>query len=160
MAAFPRLVLHADTAADLMTANPISLPHATPVREALAVMIDRDVSAAPVINAAGRPVGVVTMTDILIHEREADLPAGMKAELQASESLAAKLGDGYQIELSDPTPVADIMTAGVFAVRPTATAAEVVADLVRYNVHHLFVEDGGVLVGVISTGDVLRRLAP
>jgi CBS domain-containing protein len=113
-----------------------------------------------VINAAGRPVGVVTMTDILIHEREADVPAGMRAELQASPSLAAKLGDGFQIELSDPTPVADIMTAGVFTVSPRHTAAEVVADMVRYKVHHLFVEDAGVIVGVISVGDVLRRLAP
>jgi CBS domain-containing protein len=160
MSVKPRLTLHADTAADLMTENPISLVEHTTVRDALAMMIDRDVSAAPVINSAGRPVGVVTVTDILIHEREATVPAGIRAELQASESLAAKLGDGYQIELSDPTPVSDIMTPGLFTVTPQHSAAEVVADMLRYQVHHLFVEEGGVIVGVISSGDVLRRLAP
>jgi CBS domain-containing protein len=156
----PRLTLRADTAADLMTENPISLHETTTVRDALAMMIDRDVSAAPVVNDAGRPVGVVTVTDVLIHEREATVPAGIRAELAASESLASKLGDGFQIELSDPTTVAEIMTPGLFTVTPGHPAAAAVADMVRFKTHHLFVEDGGVIVGVISSGDVLRRLVP
>ena len=31
---------------------------------------DRGFSAAPVIDAAGRPVGVLSRTDLLVHERE------------------------------------------------------------------------------------------
>ena len=51
------------------------------------------------------------------------------------------------------------MTPAVFAVSLETSAAEVVNNLLEYGIHHLFVVDSqGVLVGVISTLDVLRHL--
>jgi len=53
------------------------------------------------------------------------------------------------------------MTPAVFSVGPDTPAAKVVHDLLSLNVHRLFVVDeNGVLVGVISTIDVLRHLRP
>ena len=154
----PRLVLRADTAADLMTSNPVSLRSDATIRDALGMMLDRDVTAAPVINEAGRPLGVVTVTDILVHEREVSLPAGVRERIAATPNLRAKLKDGFQFELADPTTVEEIMTPGLFSVAPDRTAAGVVADMLRFHVHHLFVVQNEVIVGVISTTDVLRRL--
>lgn len=129
----PRPTLWADTAADLMTDNPVSVRRDATVREALATMLDRRVSAAPVIDDAGRAVGVVSFTDVLVHQRAA--PA------------------------ADP-PVDEVMTPGVFAVRPDRPADEVIAQLLRLKVHRLFVEDDqGAIVGVVTATDVLRRLA-
>lgn len=150
----PRLVLQADTAAELMSDDPISIEENATVRDALNMMLDRDVTAAPVINAAGRPVGVVTVTDILVHEREVGLPVGVSERV----AVTGRLKDGYEIELADHTTVDQIMTPGIFSTTPDRTAAEVVADLVRYRIHHLFVMDKEVIVGVISTSDVLRKL--
>lgn len=152
----PRLTLHADTAADLMTDNPISVRESATVRDALSMMLDRDVTAAPVINDAGRPVGVVTVTDILVHEREVGLPVGVSERV----AVTGKLKDGYEIELADHTTVGEIMTPGVFSTTKDRTAAEVVADLLRYKIHHLFVVEQEVIVGVISLSDVLRQLKP
>ena len=64
----PRLALQADTAADLMTANPVSVSQNASLREALALLIDKGYSAAPVIDKAGRPVGVLSRSDLLVHE--------------------------------------------------------------------------------------------
>src|SRR5260370_276046 len=64
------LMLGAVTAADLMTANPVSIRERATVRDAVKLLIDRRVSAAPVIDEAGRPVGVLSQTDILVHDRE------------------------------------------------------------------------------------------
>lgn len=150
----PRLVLQADTAAELMSDNPISIQETATVREALNMMLDRDVAAAPVINDAGRPVGVVTVTDILVHEREVGLPVGVSERV----AVSGRLKEGYEIELADRTTVDQIMTPGIFSTAPDRTAAEVVADLLRYRIHHLFVIDKEVIVGVISTSDVLRKL--
>jgi CBS domain-containing protein len=51
------------------------------------------------------------------------------------------------------------MTPVVFAVSPNDSASKVVAKMVDDKVHRLFVIDhGGVLVGVISALDVLRKL--
>jgi CBS-domain-containing membrane protein len=53
------------------------------------------------------------------------------------------------------------MTPAVFAIGPTTSAAKVVSDMIGLHVHRLFVVDeDGVLIGVISTMDVLKRLRP
>ena len=57
-------------AKDLMSSNPVSIHRDATLCEALDVLTDRGFGAAPVIDDAGRPVGVVSRTDILIHDRE------------------------------------------------------------------------------------------
>ncbi|HYV37031.1 MAG TPA: CBS domain-containing protein [Gemmataceae bacterium] len=161
----PHLALQAETAAELMTANPVSVREDATLREAVNLLIDKGFSAAPVIDAAGRPVGVLSRSDLLIHDRETTeylrkAPEYFhKEELHTSEG--EMLGKGYQVEKVDRTCVRDLMTPAVFCVEPDATAARVVHDLLSLNVHRLFVVDNnGVLVGVISTFDVLRQLRP
>src|SRR5688572_24734083 len=90
-----RLILDARTAEDLMTPNPVSIAAQTPVRDAAAFLTARGISAAPVTDAAGRPVGVVSSTDIVVR----------------CQTMAA-------VE----APVAAVMTPVVFCVRAAATA--------------------------------------
>lgn len=158
----PRLALDADTAEELMTSNPISLRKGATVHEAIALLTDRNFDAAPVIDENGRPIGVVTVTDILVHDREYAryLKSGDVASRADARDEAARLPEDFGIEVVDRTPVEDIMTPTVFTVDADTTAAEVVRRMLDLKVHHLFVADrDGVLVGVISTCDILRRLA-
>ena len=128
------LTLLADTARDLMTPGPVSITSTATVAEATAFLTDRGFGAALVIDEAGHPLGVVTRTDLLIHARE-------------------RAGNGAQ------TPVRNVMTEGVFSVQEGTPARSAVAQMVALNVHHLFVVDpAGVVVGVIGTLDVLRKL--
>jgi CBS domain-containing protein len=159
----PRLVLQARTAAELMMPNPVSLHESATVREALGMLLDRRIHAAPVIDDAGHPKGVVSTTDILIHEREqvTNLPRAPEFYSRAELTLASgeELPRGFQVEKVDRTRVRDIMTPAVFAVPLDASAAQVVKEMLDLKVHRLFVLDGsGVLTGVISTLDVLRHL--
>jgi CBS-domain-containing membrane protein len=160
----PRLYLRAEKAADLMTPNPVSIREDASLREAIALLIDRGYSAAPVIDAAGHPVGVLSRTDILIHDRECVEHPVPLAEYYSEELVTddkEPLGEGFQVECVDPTRVGDVMTPAVFAVGPEASPARVVREMLRLKVHRLFVVDGdGVLVGVISALDVLRYLQP
>jgi CBS domain-containing protein len=161
----PRLALQAETAADLMTPNPVSLDEKANVREALVLLIDKGYTAAPVIDAAGRPVGVLSRTDILVHDRETFEHVPEAPEFYTRSELKARtgeaLGRGFQVEKVDKTRVRDMMTPAVFCVSPETPAAKVIADLVGLNVHRLFVvDDVGVLVGVISSQDILRHLGP
>src|SRR5438552_2327638 len=64
------LSLRAETAEELMTANPLSIRDVATVREAVAFLIDHGISAAPVIDQAGQPVGVLSRSDLIVHERE------------------------------------------------------------------------------------------
>lgn len=139
-----RLTLGAVSAADLMAGDPVSLHASATVPEATALLSDRGFSAAPVIDDTGRPVGVVSKADILIHERERERGAA-----------PAKGRPGSP----DKTRVEEIMTPAVFSVTPETPAAKVVEEMLKLNVHQLFVVDEhGTLVGIIGTLDVLRHL--
>lgn len=158
-----RLVLEAETAADLMTPNPLSVPQEATVKEAAAFLTDHGFSAAPVIDSAGRPVGVLSRTDIVIHDREtvAYLPERTAEEewRGREESGAERLGTGFLVEDVDRTAVHELMTPTVFSVPLDMPAARVVEDMLALKVHQLYVLDrSGVLVGVISALDILRRL--
>ncbi len=156
----PRLSLHADTAADLMSENPISLREDASVQEAIALMTDRGYHAAPVIDERGRPIGVVSVTDILIHNREyvgylKTSDVTVPSDLRSHASIPEDMG----IEVVDRTTVGDMMTPTIFTIRENALVGEVVQAMINKHVHHLFVSDeDGVLVGVISMGDILRKL--
>ncbi|HEX5271992.1 MAG TPA: CBS domain-containing protein [Gemmataceae bacterium] len=133
----PRIVLPETKAADLMTPSPVSIRESATVREAIELLTRREISGAPVIDEAGRPVGVVSRGDILVHDREAVNDEG------------------------GGTRVRDIMTPVVFCVSPDAPASRVVREMVELKVHRLFVvDDLGTLVGVITVLDVLRQMRP
>ena len=157
------LGLRAETAADLMTPNPISVEADAFVGEAIALLIDRGISAAPVIDETGRPIGVLSRSDVLVHDRERAGHEGTIADYYHRAELTTRSGEslpaGFEIENVDRTPVRDLMTPAVFAVAPESSAAEVVSEMLSLKVHRLFVVDSsGVLVGVISALDVLRHL--
>jgi CBS-domain-containing membrane protein len=129
--------LNAKTARDLMTAGPVSLDADRGTDSAAAFLTERGFGAALVIDAAGHPIGVVTKTDLLIHARE--------------RARSGKL---------EPATARDVMTPAVFSVREDTKVESVVEQLLALNVHHLFVIDpAGVVVGVISPVDVLKKLA-
>lgn len=140
----PRLMLDAVSAADLMSGNLVSLQATATVQEAIALLTDRGISAAPVIDASGHPVGVVTKADVLIHDRERVRSAGLL--------------DAGQRSL-DATRVEEIMTPAVFSVATDTPAAKVVEQMLQLRVHQLFVVDNsGTLVGFIGALDVLRHM--
>jgi CBS domain-containing protein len=156
------LTLHARTAADLMTEHVVSISEDAPLHEAIAVLTDRGFSGAPVINEAGRPVGVIAQSDILVHDRNTTAFAKPVPEYYLRSDLRAEFGEdvgGFQVEAVDRTLVRDVMTPVVFSVRPDAPARQVIEELLHLRVHRLFVIDrDGVLIGVIAMSDILRRM--
>jgi CBS domain-containing protein len=148
-----------------MTPSPISIQYKATVAEATALLTDRGFSAAPVIDEAGRAVGVISRTDLLVHDRER--MTHLRTVPESEEPMARRavwqepLPEGFSIEEVDPTLVCDIMTPVVFSVLPDTSVEQVIEDMLGLRVHQLFVVDRNqVLVGVISALDVLRHMRP
>jgi CBS domain-containing protein len=155
----PPMALSARRAADLMTPNPMSIRQSVTVSEAATFLAGRGISAAPVIDEAGRPVGVVSSTDILIHMGQAAMYRVGSPERDARPEPPAFSGDGPRAEVPNRSTVSDVMTPGVFCVRPETPAVKLVEKMLALKVRRLFVVDGdGVLIGVISAIDVLGKL--
>jgi CBS domain-containing protein len=152
------------TAADLMAPNPISIAATANVQEALMLLTDKNFSAAPVIDDGGRPIGVISRSDLLIHDREQGHKVALSADYYLDTDIAREnraIPEGYQVESIDPTTVFDIMTPAVFSVCPDTPVSKVVSEMIGLHVHRLFViDEDGTLIGVISTMDLLKRLQP
>ena len=154
----PHLVPAADIAADVMAPNPLSIRDDASLEEAIAFLADKHLDAVPVIDKAGRPVGVISQGDILVHEREAHTHAksAQAAQTAAEPNLAATLSPD---EKCARVLARDIMTSMLFSVSPATPAIKVVEQLLELHVKQLFVvDDGGALVGSISALDILRKL--
>lgn len=158
-----RLYLDAATAADLMTPNPVSIRASAPLKDAVVLLTDKGYSAAPVIDDAGQAIGVISRTDILMHDRESSAALAAPEYYQTSDLDTRRSGTTSfeRAQRSQRACVRDVMTPVVFSVSRHLPAARVVEEMLALNVHRLFVvDDGDVLVGVISMRDVLRHLQP
>src|SRR5688572_25542290 len=98
-------LLNNATARDLMTRNPRSIRQTTSVEKAAEFLSFEGISGAPVIDEAGRPLGVVSRTDVLRH-------LGRRSDFDSSANLN-DLADGLRER--GGMPVSQIMTRAVFS---------------------------------------------
>jgi CBS domain-containing protein len=110
------------------------------VGDAITTLADVHVSALPVTDAHGHVVGVVSTTDIL-------------------GALSETTEPDMRERLFDETPVRDIMTPRSRIIAPDADILEAAREMLYLDVHRLFVEDGGRLVGVLSQTDIVAAVA-
>jgi CBS domain-containing protein len=153
------LVLDAKTAADLMVRNPVSVRANATLGEALDLLVRKGFSAAPVIDDAGRAVGVLSRSDLLVHDRER-MRGGVPDYYNRADLTLAGMTADFRPDDANVL-VSDLMTPAVFSVAPDAPVRRVIGDMLALKVHRLFVSDpSGILVGVISALDVLEHLHP
>jgi len=125
---------------DYMTRDPLTLRDDDLLRQAVEVVMVRRIRHIPVLDGAGRLVGIVTDRDV-----QGTLPSPLSAA--APEEYEALL---------ETTSLARIMTRDVITVAPDDLAAEAVETLLASRIDGLPVlEDGGV-VGIFTVRDALR----
>lgn len=110
------------------------------VSDAVVTLADSHISALPVVDGMGRMVGVVSTTDILTSEAEAEDSTAREA-------------------LFEDTIVRDIMTLHPLTVSPDTEVKEAAQQMLYAEIHRLFVVNGERVVGVISTTDIMRAVA-
>ena len=126
--------------ADLMQRDVKTVPEDATIAEAVTALADAHVSGLPVVNGAGKMVGVISTTDILEAEAETADP-------------------GARERLFEETEVSEIMTRQPRGIGPAAEMRAAAQQMLRQDVHRLFVEDHGRLVGVLSQTDIVRAVA-
>jgi CBS domain-containing protein len=111
-----------------------------PMNDVVVTLADSHISALPVVDGMGRMVGVISSTDILTSEAEAE-------NATARETLF------------EETMVRDLMTLHPLTVSPNAEVREAAQQMLYADIHRLFVVDGERVVGVVSTTDIMRAVA-
>jgi CBS domain-containing protein len=127
------------------------------VAELATFLEDHAISGAPVVDAEGGLLGVVSVTDIARRGAVGDGSAAEPPAIyhQGLERAVAREEAASFRALDDSSKVREIMTPMVFSVDSSASVQEVADTMIRGRVHRLFVMDEGRLVGVISSLDLL-----
>ena len=146
------------TASDLMNPEVLTVQTDMTVRELASFLIDNEISGAPVADAEGRLVGVVSL---------ADIAAAATGEDRSGEDHSGYFvwawDDGFGEEDVEDLPldgmrVADIMTPRVYSVKEDATVSEIASLLLKQHLHRLLVTREDRAVGIITTSDLLGLL--
>lgn len=125
--------------ADIMRSDVKTVDLDATVGDAIGALADIHVSALPVTDTRGLVVGVLSTTDILGALSETTEP-DMREQLFEQ-------------------PVRDLMTPRSRVIAPDADVLEAAREMLSLEVHRLFVEDAGRLVGVISQTDIVAAVA-
>lgn len=141
-------------ARDLMTPSPVTIPPEAPVTAVAELLARRGISAVPVVDADGKPLGIVTEGDLI--RRLAHQPPGPL---------------GWFLDIfRDPQPLAqrylkahgmvarEVMTTPLVTVGEEATAEDISRLMEKHRIRRVLVEREGVLVGVVSRADLLRAV--
>lgn len=108
--------------------------------EAIVTLADARMHGVPVVDSSDRLVGVLSTSDVL----EATAEAG------SAEERERLFVEGL---------VRDIMTPRPQTIRPDDDVRQAAQEMLYLDIHRLFVEYEGELVGVISQSDVVRAVA-
>jgi predicted transcriptional regulator len=110
------------------------------VAEAVVTLAEGHIHGLPVVNRQSRMVGVLSTSDVL--------------------QAAAECADADERNaLFESTQVNDVMTPRPQTISPDADVKEAAKQMLEREVHRLFVEQKGTLVGVISQSDIVRAVA-
>jgi CBS domain-containing protein len=150
----PRKPFFALTAEDLMSHSVIAIPQEMPLAAAARVLSRAQITGAPVVDADGVCVGVVSATDFL---RLAN--PGPRTVPAAGLCVCSD----WQLMEMHELPVDEVrrhMTPDPVTVRPSTAVGELARLMLDAHIHRVIVVDAkGHPVGVVSSTDLIAAVA-
>jgi CBS domain-containing protein len=148
---------------EVMSTPVMSIPPETLVKDAAAMLAEKNVSGVPVVEN-DRVVGVFTEIDVLRSIKTT------KKDLRLVFPSISSLGIAFQEEVTQReileayeevgnTPVRDVMSKDVVTVDPDITVNEAIVMMVERKIQRLPVVEKKKLVGIVTRGDIIRGLA-
>jgi CBS domain-containing protein len=141
-------------ATDVMSRDIVSVGPAATIAEAIRLMLGNQISGLPVIDAAGKLVGILTEGDLLRRSETG-------TERQRPRWLKILMGPGRLADEYVRTHgrrVEEIMTRDLVSVTPDTPLDEVVALMERRRIKRVPVLDGDQPIGIVSRADLLCAL--
>jgi CBS domain-containing protein len=141
-------------AKDIMARDVITVSEASTVKDVADILLDRGISAVPVVDASGRVTGMVSEGDLL-HRSE----AGTERRRSWWLSLFADadvLAGNFVKEHS--RQVTDVMTRNVITARPDTELVEIAELLEKNRIKRVPIVEDGKLVGIVSRANLVQAL--
>jgi CBS domain-containing protein len=120
-------------ASDVMVKDVITVTESMPLKDVARMFVEKKITGAPVVNAEGELVGVISETDII----------------RKTTSIGAW----------SPSTVGQIMTRPAVTVSPNETLQRVCEMMYNRRIHRVVVAEGTGIKGILTTMDILRAIA-
>jgi len=147
------------TVADVMSRDPILVRPQTPLKEAIQILAEKRISGLPVIDDAGKLVGIISETDLMWQETGVTPPA----YIMILDSVIYLQNPGtYERDLHKALgqTVGEVMSKNPVAISPDKSLREAAQLIQNHKVQRLPVLDnGGNVIGILTRGDIIRAMA-
>jgi CBS-domain-containing membrane protein len=150
----------ATTVAEIMDRDPAFVSVDADAETAISLMRDHELPGLPVVAADRRVVGIVTDSDLIIRDEQADLHMPHFLNLMGGVIFLEPMKHFEdRLRKAFATKVSDLMTADPITVRPEDPATKA-AKLIASEKHNRLpvVDEEGRLAGVVTRVDVLAAL--
>jgi len=146
--------------ADIMTRSVLCVRPETPLDDVLDLLVRHSISGVPVVDADGRPIGIVSRADVLrAAEERGDTEEVRAVTARPHERSAGEVERGSHVYEPVVTTAGDVMTAVALALHESSNIGQGAALMAFEGIHRLpVVGDRGEVVGILSALDVLRWL--
>jgi CBS domain-containing protein len=141
-------------ASQAMTRPVVTVPADATVFAAADILLGSRISAAPVIDADGKLVGIVSEADLMNRPEVGTVPA--KSWLQRLLADDALLARDYV--RSHSHRVADVMTREVISAEERTQLAEIAKLMQRHRIKRVPIVRDGKIIGIVSRGNLLQGL--
>ena len=147
------------TVREYMDDDPATVTPDTPAEDVARLLGQHELHGVPVVNEAGRCIGIVTENDLVMADEEGDLHIPHYIELFGGlVFLESARGFEKRLKKAVAATAKDLMTEDPTTIGPDEdvhAAAKVISESGH---NRLPVVEHGLLVGVITRADVLRAL--
>jgi CBS domain-containing protein len=141
-------------AKDIMSTDVVTVEEAASIKDILDLLLKHKISAVPVVDAEGKPVGVVSEADLLIKMK---LPVNLRWLYQYAAYYYQDKTSDEQFKAQAAT-ASEIMTRDPVSVDPHAEASKIAALMIEKNIKRVLVVKDGKLVGIVSRADILKDI--
>lgn len=148
------------TVADIMTPNPILARPQMQLKQAIQILAEHQISGLPVVNDAGKLVGMICETDIIWQESGVTPPPYITV-LDSVIFLESPARYEKELHKALGETVEEVMTKdSIVTITPNKSLSEAARLLNEKRVHQLPVlDDEGKVIGILSCGDIIRTMA-
>ena len=148
------------TAAEIMDADVPTVSPDDDARTAIELLAQQELSAIPVVDGERRVVGIVSESDLVLSEEEADLHMPHFLDVMGGIVFVGSM-KGFEERLNKAfaTKVSELMTPDPFCAETDQPVQSVARLIAEKHHNHLPVVDGdGRLAGLVTRADVLAAL--
>ena len=145
-------------AKDIMTRDVITVTTATTIEDLAHILIEHNISGAPVVNNEGDLIGIVTENDLINKNKRLHIPTVMRL-FDAYIMLESPAAIEKEIRSMAAVTVNDIYIKDIVTVTDEATLEEIATVMSEKKVHLIPVVDRGKIRGIIGKMDLIKGIS-